>query len=87
MAMEKLQGKKPAELTQIMIEDTKNVVALLKQKTSPSQAEQYKTWALQVAENVANASREGGFLGFGGEQVSAEEKALLDQIKTALASA
>jgi flagellar motor component MotA len=87
MAMEKLQGKKPAELSQIMLEDTKNVVALLKQKASPSQAEQYKSWAMAVAENVANASREGSFLGFGGEQVSAEEKALLEQIKAALASA
>ena len=39
---------------------------------------------LAVAEKVANAAKEGGFLGFGGERVSAGEKALIDNIKSAL---
>jgi hypothetical protein len=33
---------------------------------------------------VANASSEGGFLGFGGVQVSDAEKATLDEISKAL---
>jgi len=31
---------------------------------------------MSVAENVAKAAKEGGFLGFGGERVSEGEKAL-----------
>jgi hypothetical protein len=82
-AMAKLQGKKPDQLTQEMLEDTKKVVALLQQK-SPAALEDYKKWSLDVAEKVANAAKEGGFLGFGGERVSANEKALIDNIKSAL---
>ena len=37
-----------------------------------------------VAEKVANAAKEGGFFGFGGERVSAGEKAFLDELNTAL---
>lgn len=83
-AKAKLQGKKPDQLTQEMLEDTKKVVALLKQK-APNALEDYRQWSLAVAEKVANAAKEGGFLGFGGERVSAEEKALIDNIKAALA--
>jgi hypothetical protein len=83
MAKAKLQGKKPEQLTQEMLEDTQRAVALLQQK-APSALEDYKQWSLAVAEKVANAAKEGGFLGFGGERVSAGEKALIDDIKGAL---
>ena len=48
------------------------------------QAAQYREWALSVAEKVAMASTEGGFLGFGGTRLSDAEKALIEQLKTAL---
>ncbi len=83
MAKAKLQGKKPDQLTQEMLEDTKKAVELLKQK-APNALEDYKQWSLAVAEKVANAAKEGGFLGFGGERVSATEKTLIDNIKAAL---
>jgi hypothetical protein len=83
MAKTKLQGKKPDQLTQEMLEDTKRAVALLKAK-APNALEDYKSWSLAVAERVANAAKEGGFLGFGGERVSEGEKALIDDIKAAL---
>ena len=38
----------------------------------------------KVAEETANAAKEGGFLGFGGERVSAGEQAFVDQVKAAL---
>jgi hypothetical protein len=37
-----------------------------------------------VAENAANASKEGGFLGFGGDRVGAGEQAFLEQVKSIL---
>jgi phosphopantothenoylcysteine decarboxylase/phosphopantothenate--cysteine ligase len=42
---------------------------------------------MSVAEKVAKASSEGGFLGFGGEQVTAAEKALIEEIRLALGAA
>lgn len=37
-----------------------------------------------IAERVANASTEGGFLGFGGERMSEHEKATLADLAKAL---
>ncbi len=83
MAKAKLQGKKPEQLTQEMLDDTKRVMALLKEK-APNALEDYKAWSLAVAEKVANAAKEGGFLGFGGERVSEGEKTLIENIRAAL---
>jgi hypothetical protein len=41
---------------------------------------QYKRFVYSVAEAVAHAHREGGFLGIGGEEVSEREQAALDEI-------
>jgi len=41
----------------------------------------YKEWALKIANNVAAAASEGGFLGFGGEKISPEEAKMLAQIE------
>lgn len=39
---------------------------------------------LTIAQAVAEAHKEGGFLGVGGKQVSEEEQAALDDIKATL---
>jgi hypothetical protein len=57
---------------------------LLASKSSAEEAAEYKQWALSVAEKVAMASSEGGFLGFGGERLSAGEKQLLGELQAAL---
>ena len=44
----------------------------------------FKAWLGAIAERVAEASKEGGFLGFGGVQVSDAEKATLAEIAGAL---
>ena len=54
---------------------------LLASKASPEEAAAYKGMIAKVAEETANASKEGGFLGFGGQRVSAGEQAFLDQLK------
>ena len=43
-----------------------------------------KAWIYANAERVAQASSEGGFLGFGGQKVSEKERATLAQLSTAL---
>lgn len=47
---------------------------------APAEAAGFKAWLNDIAQRVAEASNEGGFFGFGGERVSAAEKAVLAQI-------
>jgi hypothetical protein len=63
----------------------REVLALLGTKASPEEVAAYKQMLATVAEETANASKEGGFLGFGGERVSAGEQAFVDQVKSLLA--
>lgn len=51
---------------------------------SPGDAAAFGNMIVAVAEDVANATKEGGFLGFGGKQVSDAEAAAVNAIKTAL---
>jgi hypothetical protein len=66
------------------LEDCRAVTQLLQDKTTPQEAKEYKEWLLAVAEKVAMAAKEGGFLGIGGERFSAGEKDLLNKIADAL---
>ena len=61
----------------------RNVAALLSQK-APADAAQYKQWVYESAENSANAAKEGGVFGIGGERVSEAEAAALKEIALAL---
>jgi hypothetical protein len=60
------------------------VAALLETKASPAEAYEYKRWVLKVAENVAAAAKEGGFFGYGGEQISGSEVATINDIGEAI---
>jgi hypothetical protein len=51
---------------------------------SPAEAQEFNTWLMSIARKAAEAAKEGGFLGFGGTQVSAQEQAALTQLGTAL---
>jgi hypothetical protein len=51
---------------------------------SPAEAAAFSNMVTRVAENVAGAAKEGGFLGIGGKQVSDREAAALNAIKAAL---
>ncbi len=64
--------------------DAQAAGALVEAKSSASEAAEYKQWAFSVAEKVAMAATEGGFLGFGGERLSANEKQLLTELQSAL---
>jgi hypothetical protein len=76
-------GKKPAEIVTKALEVIKNAAELIDAK-APGDAAAYKTWLQHIAQAVAEASGEGGFLGFGGVQVSETEKATLAHIKESL---
>jgi hypothetical protein len=62
----------------------KQAIALIKSKGSPEEVAAYEKMMSQVADHVANAAKEGSFFGFGGERVSAGEKAFLDELNQAM---
>jgi hypothetical protein len=78
------RGKAPAAVVEAAVTELGAVAALVKAK-APDSAAAFKDWLKQIAAKVAEAGSEGGFLGFGGEKVSAAEKATLDRLATALA--
>ena len=80
---DQLKGSNPAEMTAKSIDTLRRASALLDAK-APGEAADVKAWLRQISVNVAEASKEGGFLGFGGIEVSASEKATLDEIDAAL---
>lgn len=84
MARLKAKGIDSSEKLRVQaLEDCRAAADLLASKSSNQEATEYKQWALSVAEKVAMASSEGGFLGFGGERFSAGEKQLLEELQTA----
>lgn len=78
-----LSAKSPAEIKQKAITTLADVGAILEAK-APQEAAAFKSWLYHIAQKVAEAGTEGGFLGFGGVKVSDAEKATLAEIATAL---
>ncbi len=76
-------GGDRAQTRNTMLSALKTAVAAVEKK-STTEAEAFKSWLASVATKVAHASKEGGFLGFGGTPVSAEEQAALNQLSEAL---
>lgn len=58
----------------------KQAVEILDHKATSEEAAEIKAWLYDVSVKAANAAKEGGFLGFGGERVSENEKAALQEI-------
>ena len=77
------KGLNAPGITKKAVEALSQVAALLDAK-APEEASAMKTWLLNISKSVAEASNEGGFLGFGGIKVSDAEKATLAEIQTAL---
>ena len=78
-----LKGAKREELKSRALDELKRVVSLVDGK-APTDAVAFKHWLLHIAQNVAEAGSEGGFLGFGGVQVSDKEKATIAELNGVL---
>jgi hypothetical protein len=79
----RLEGAKREEIKQRAIDALRSAAGIVDQKASQDSSA-YKAWLRQIAKSVAEASKEGGFLGFGGVAVSDAEKATLSEIDAAL---
>ena len=79
------QAKPSTEaLQQTALEQVQASMSILSGKASAVESDAYSKLLYGLAEKVANASREGGFLGFGGKRVSAAEQNFLDRLRDTL---
>jgi hypothetical protein len=67
-----------------ILDELRAVDAIVAAKATPEEIEAFRGWLVATAQAAADAAKEGGFMGFGAEQVSAGEQAMLDQIRSAL---
>jgi len=67
-----------------MLADLQAAVGIVAAKGSPEELTTYKQMMVQAAENVANAAKEGGFMGIGGVVVNDAEKQAITEISAAL---
>jgi hypothetical protein len=69
---------------QQVLDELRGVNELVTAKATSEEAEAFRRWLVAAAQAAADAAKEGGFMGFGGEQVSAGEQRMLDQVRAAL---
>jgi hypothetical protein len=66
-----------------VLQRVKSAVELIASKATPDEAQAYRNMLVGVAQKAAEASKEGGFLGFGGVRVSDKEKAFITEVTKA----
>ena len=71
----------------MILDELTGVNAILTAKATPEEADAFRRWLLAAAQASADAAKEGGFLGFGAEQVSKGEQQMLDQVHAAVTPA
>jgi hypothetical protein len=78
-----IHGAQLSEIKGRALAELGRTAAILDAK-SPTDAKPFKAWLSHIANMVAEAGTEGGFLGFGGVKVTETEKATLAEISAAL---
>lgn len=66
------------------IDKSRAAIEILRQKASPEDIVAYREFLIALGNKVANAAKEGDFLGFGGERVSEHERTLLAELAEAV---
>ena len=78
------QVRAGGDIATVSGERARAALRILREKATPEEVEQYKSFVMEVAEAAAKAHKEGGFIGIGGKQISAEEQVALDEIQAIL---
>ena len=71
-------------LQQLALEQVRASMTILSGKASKEESDAYSKLLYGLADTVANAAKEGGFLGVGGTRVSPGEQRFLDQLRDTL---
>lgn len=66
------------------LDKLREAVAILEAKANEDEIDSYRGFVLGIAERVAHAHKTGGFLGFGGQEVSENERVALDEVRDAM---
>jgi len=74
----------PGKAGQQVLDELREVHAIVGAKATPEEATAFARWLVEVAQDAADAAKEGGFMGFGAEQVSEGEQRMLDQLRSTL---
>jgi hypothetical protein len=69
---------------QAILDELRDVNAIVSEKATAEEADAYRAWLLAAAREAADAAKEGGFLGFHAERVSEGEQRMLDQLADVL---
>jgi hypothetical protein len=69
-----------------IVDELRTVYAVVAATAEPEEAAAFGRWIVQVAQAAADAAKEGGFMGFGAEQVSAREKDMIEQVRVAVSA-
>jgi hypothetical protein len=72
------------KLQTLAADKARAATAILKQKSTKADLDGYRSLLVDIADRTAKAAKEGGFMGFGGEWVSENEKAAINKISQAL---
>ena len=77
-----MDGFKPkgAQAGEAILDELRAVNALLVEKTTPEEGDEFREWLKTAAQRTATAAKEGGFMGFRGELVSEREQQMLDRL-------
>ena len=67
-----------------ILDELRAVKAIVAAKATPEESAAFSEWLVVTAQAAADAAKEGGFMGFGAEQVSQGEKDMLDQVRSAV---
>lgn len=73
-------------IAEIAAHQLRDAVGIIDAKATPAETDSYKKFVMTVAQAVASAHKEGGFLGIGGKQITDAENQALDEISQALGS-
>ena len=73
-----------SNIGEVATQQLHDAVGFVAAKATPAEADSYKKFVMGVAQTVAAAHKEGGFLGIGGKQITDAEDQALDEISTAL---
>ncbi len=81
--MDHTRFKSQEELKQASLGHIRDAVAVLKEKATPEEVDEYKKFIVALANRVAEARKE-GFMGLSGERVSDAERSAIAEIEAAL---
>jgi len=82
-----LSDFKPTDASQArqqILDELRAVSDIVSSKATAEEATAFRQWLLSTSQAAADAAKEGGFMGFGAEQVSEGEQSMLDQVRTAI---